>query len=65
MPLIVLDLVGAPARISGLCSRRLLEVRAGLFVGSLSVRAVQELWDVVEDSETRSATLIFHAKNEL
>ena len=65
MPLIVLDLVGAPSKISGMLSRRLLEVRAGLFVGSLSTRVVKDLWDVVEHSSTKSATLIFPARNEL
>ena len=65
MPLFMLDVVGAPAALSGMLSRRLLEIRAGLFVGSLPAREVEAIWSAVENSATRSAALIFPAKNEL
>ena len=65
MPLIVLDVIGAPDAISGTLSRRLIEVRAGLFVGSLSTRSIAGLWSIVENSKTSAATLIYPARNEL
>lgn len=65
MPLIVLDLVGAPDAISGALSRRLIEVRAGLFVGSVSTRSIATIWSMVENSKTTSSTLIYPARNEL
>lgn len=65
MPLIVLDVCVAPQALLGVLSRRLIEVRAGLFVGSVSKRAVETLWTLVSESSAQSALLMYPARNEL
>ena len=51
--------------LSGMLSRQLLELRAGLFVGSLSRKSIQVIWDAVEQSGSRSAILVYPARNEM
>ncbi len=63
--MIVVDVENASSKLKGLLSRRLLEIRPGLFVGSLSRRATEQLWNDVLGSNTPSAFLAFPAKNEL
>lgn len=65
MPMIVLDVEGVPDKIRGVLSRRLLEIRAGLFVGSLSKRATEQLWDDLVAGNPAAALLAYPAKNEL
>ena len=65
MAMVVLDVLGVSEKIRGLLSRRLLEVRAGLFVGSLSKRASEQLWQDVVDAEPSAAFFAYPAKNEL
>lgn len=63
--MIVIDVENAPYKIRGMLTRRLLEVRAGLFVGSLSKRATEQLWEEVIIANPTAAFLAFPAKNEL
>lgn len=63
--LVVLDAIGASARLRGLLSRRFLEMRAGLFVGSASARMLDDLWAMVLDENPRCAVLAHSARNEL
>lgn len=65
MPMVVLDLDGAPAALIGTASRRMLEVRPGVFVGSLSARVIDQLWAEVEKTRPRSALLVRSERNEL
>jgi CRISPR-associated protein Cas2 len=65
VPMVCIDLDGGPESLRGMCSRRLLEVRAGCYVGSLSRRSIEQLWKAVELAEPKAALLIYPAKNEL
>lgn len=65
MPLIVLDLTSAPQSLLGTLSRRLIEVRSGLFVGAASRRSTEALWQQVIEAGPRSAVLVYGARNEL
>jgi CRISPR-associated protein Cas2 len=65
MPMVLLDLDGATATLIGKVSRRMLEIRPGLFVGSLSTRAIDQLWEAVEKTQPRSALLVRSERNEL
>jgi CRISPR-associated protein Cas2 len=63
--MIILDVENVPSKIRGILSRRLLEIRAGLFVGSLSKRATEQLWEDVVAENPPAALLVYPAKNEL
>jgi CRISPR-associated protein Cas2 len=65
VPMVLLDVEGAPAVLVGAVSRRLLEIRPGVFVGSLSVRAMDQLWAEVLKAQPRSALLVRSERNEL
>lgn len=65
MPIILLDIDGAPAALRGAISRRLLEVRPNCFVGALPRRAVEQLWAAVVDAAPKAALLVLPARNEL
>ena len=64
MSMIVIDLEGASMQIEGVLARRLLEVRPGVFVGNLSKRAIEVIWEAIEISKPRSALVVFPAKTE-
>jgi CRISPR-associated protein Cas2 len=65
MPLVVIDIDGAPAELCGVLSRRLLEVRAGVYAGNLSKRAVEQAWALVLDAKPKAALLLYPGVNEL
>lgn len=65
MPMFLIDLDGADARTLGVLSRRLLEIRANTFVGSLPARGIEQTWGLVCESSPRAALLIVAQKNEL
>lgn len=50
MPMFLIDLDGADARTLGVLSRRLLEIRANTFVGSLPARGIEQTWGLVCES---------------
>lgn len=63
MTVIVLERV--PVSLRGQLSRWMLEVRAGVFVGTLSVRVRERLWELVRKRCGKgSAVLIARAANE-
>jgi CRISPR-associated endoribonuclease Cas2 subtype I-E len=64
MPMVVIDLSKPSAKLAGLLARRLIEVRSNLFVGMLSKRAIEVLWELVQTSRPQAALLVFPAKNE-
>lgn len=65
MPMVVLDIGVATNKLKGFISRRLLEIRPGLFIGSLSRRATEQLWEHVLESKLDAAFLAYPAKNEI
>ena len=65
MPMVMIDLLGASAGIEGQVARRLVEVRPGLYVGSLSRRTLELLWDAVVASHPKAAVLVYPAKTEM
>lgn len=65
MSIVVLDVGVAPEKLKGVLSRRLLEIRSGLFIGALSKRATEQLWEWVVAEKLDAAFLAFPAKNEL
>jgi CRISPR-associated protein Cas2 len=65
MPLIIIDIESAPNALIGTLGRRMLEVRAGVFVGNLSRKAIEDAWALVEAHKPKAALLVYSAKNEL
>lgn len=65
MAIVALDLDGASRELHGTVARRLLEIRPGVFIGSLSKRAIEQLWAMVVDANPKAALLIYPARNEL
>lgn len=65
MPMILIDLEKASTKIHGLLSRRLLEVRPGVFVGAVSTRQADQLWLLVTESAPGAGLLVLAANTEL
>lgn len=65
MPLIALDVVRASLKLRGTLSRRYIEMRAGLFVGSATARMMEDLWQLVLEENPTCATLAYAARNEM
>lgn len=54
-----------PESLQGECSRLLIEVRSGVFIGSLSTRVREKLWELVKQhSETGAAFIVYDFSNE-
>lgn len=63
--MLVIVTESAPPRLRGYLSRWLLEVRAGVYLGSYSVRVREKLWKVVSDEiEEGNAVMAWSAGNE-
>ena len=65
MLLMVLDVTGASPKLRGALSRRYIEIRAGLFVGSATSRMLDEAWELVVDENPTGAILAHAARNEM
>ena len=65
MPMVLIDLLDAPETLEGKISRRLLEIRPGVYIGTLSKRSVEVVWKAVEDASPRAALLVYQARNEI
>jgi CRISPR-associated protein Cas2 len=59
--MLLIDLLGAEKLLEGQVSRKLLEIRPGVYVGSLSKRQMELLWDAVLASEPQAALLVYAA----
>ena len=64
MPMLVIDLLLPEKRLEGQISRKLLEIRPGMYVGSLSKRQLDVLWSAVVVSSPKAALLVYAAKTE-
>lgn len=64
MPMVVIDLLGADPNLEGQVSRKLLEVRPGVYTGSLPKRQIELLWNAVIESAPTAALLVYPAKTE-
>ncbi len=63
--MIVLVLTACPAGLRGSLTRWLLEVSAGVFVGHVSARVRDELWEqVLSLLKDGKAIMVFNAQNE-
>lgn len=63
--MLVIVTESVPPRLRGFLARWLLEVRAGVYVGSYSVRVRERLWKVVtEELEDGNAVLAWSTNNE-
>jgi len=62
--MLLIDLLDAEQRLEGQISRKLLEIRPGVYVGSLPKRQLEVLWDAVVESKPRAALLVYAAKTE-
>ncbi|GIL13637.1 MAG: hypothetical protein BroJett038_23570 [Chloroflexota bacterium] len=63
--MILLDLNGAPAKLVGSVKRYLIEIRPGVFVGKLSARTAEKLWERVVDLSPEAAIMVYPARNEI
>lgn len=62
--MLLIDLLDADRLLEGQISRKLLEIRAGVYIGSLSKRQMEVLWLAVVESKPRAALLVYAAKTE-
>ncbi len=63
--MIVLTLTDCPARLRGDLTKWLIEINTGVYVGNVSARVRDELWDrVCEHVKEGRATLVYSARNE-
>ena len=65
MPMMLIDLLESAKLLEGQISRRLLEIRPGVYAGSLSKRQMEVLWEAVVASNPRAALLVYAARNEM
>lgn len=65
MPMVLIDLDGAKPLLVGTLTRRLIEIRPGVFVGSMSARSIEQTWGLVVESKPKSAMLVKSGTNEL
>lgn len=64
MPMMLIDLSYPEKLLEGQISRKLLEIRPGVYVGSLSKKQMALLWDAVIQSSPKAALLVYAAKTE-
>ena len=64
MPMLLIDLLGSKPLLQGQLSRKLLEIRSGVYIGRLSKRQLEVLWEAVVASEPKAALLVYAAKTE-
>lgn len=63
--MMVLVLSAVPEGLRGHVTRWLMEVSAGIYVGHVSPRVRDRLWDIVQDTMgSGRATMVFSARNE-
>ncbi|MGK0290816.1 MAG: CRISPR-associated protein Cas2 [bacterium] len=64
--MVVFQVENAPQRLRGTLTAWCLQVRAGLYVGKLSVRTQNEIWAMITGIRTKefSAVLLYSSKNE-
>ena len=63
--MIVLVLSAVPEGLRGHVTRWLMEISPGVFVGTLSARGRERLWDIVtENVKTGRAVMVYRARNE-
>lgn len=62
--MILIDLLDAPETLEGQISRKLLQVRPGVYVGALSKRSIEIVWAAIEAATPRAAMLVYQAKTE-
>lgn len=61
--LVLIDISGAPKKITGKLQRIMLEIRPGTFVWKLSSQRVKEIWEEILKIDC-TALCVFSAKNE-
>ncbi len=64
MPMVIIDLLGTTTLIEGQISRKLLEIRPGVYAGSISKRQIEIVWDAVIKSNPKAALIVYAAKTE-
>ena len=63
--MIVLVLSAVPEGLRGHVTRWLMEISPGVFVGTLSARVRERLWEIVtENMKTGRAVMVYRARNE-
>ena len=63
--MIVLALSAVPEGLRGHVTRWLMEISPGVFVGTLSARVRERLWEIVtENMKTGRAVMVYRARNE-
>lgn len=63
--MVVISMENATARLRGECTKYLLEIKAGVFVGTVSAMVRDLLWKrITETDEAGGAVLIFSAPTE-
>ena len=61
--MVVLATTAVPDRLRGALSRWFLEVAAGLYVGSVSARVRDEIWDLVSEVAGDGAAVLLYPDN--
>lgn len=58
--MVVIATAAVPEHVRGALTRWMIEPKAGLYVGTLSARVREELWDVVADSLGEGSAVCIH-----
>ena len=59
----VLVMENVPPSLRGECTRYLLEVKAGVFIGTLSAAVREKLWETVKEKSSGGNCLLAYATN--
>ncbi len=62
--LVVIVLENASDKLRGILTRWMIEMKPGIFVGSLNKMVREKIWEIVEEYEPRGALLLFSYNNE-
>lgn len=63
--IVVITMENATERLRGECTRYMLEIKAGVFVGTISASVRDILWNTITESgEAGGAVLLYSAQNE-
>ena len=63
--MVVITMENATERLRGECTRYLLEIKAGVFAGTISASVREILWEkVTQGTEAGGAVLLYSAQNE-
>ena len=62
--MVVYILENAPEKLRGILTRWMIEVRPGIFVGSLNAMVRDKIWEQISNYDTKGALMVYLYNNE-